>query len=115
MRRRPCRPVGAGGYPDRNQPAAVYTVPAWRSARTYGETTTWAEVLVEKGRGRILGAHLVGHGAEETIHTFALAIEEGIDSSRAAPKGSTRCTKGQLEGPARVEEASSHGEEPRHE
>lgn len=87
------------------QPAAVYTVPAlatvgmneaaatesgldfevrtndmrdWRSARTYGETAAWAKVLLEKESGRILGAHLVGHGAEETIHTFALAIEKHI-------------------------------------
>jgi len=91
-----------------HQPAAVHTVPAlatvgwseqaareagldfevlthdmarWRSARTYGETAAWAKVLVEKGSGRILGAHLVGHGAEETIHTFALAVEKGIPAS----------------------------------
>ena len=95
------------------QPAAVYTVPAlatvglsereaaeagldfevrkndmreWRSARTYGETAAWAKVVLEKGSGRILGAHLVGHGAEETIHTFALAIEKGISASEIASR-----------------------------
>lgn len=96
-----------------HQPAAVYTVPAlatvgsgeeaasaagldfevrthdmtgWRSARTYGETAAWAKVLVEKRTGRILGAHLLGHGAEETIHTFALAIEKGIPASELAER-----------------------------
>lgn len=91
-----------------HQPAAIYTVPSvatvglteeqardqgrvfqahvndmreWRSARTYAETTAWSKVLVEDGTDRILGAHLVGHGAEETIHTFALAIEKGLTAT----------------------------------
>ena len=34
--------------------------------------------MVEKGTGRILGAHLLGHGCEEVINVFALAIEAGI-------------------------------------
>jgi glutathione reductase (NADPH) len=94
-------------------PAAVYTVPAlatvglseqeateagldfevrtndmrgWRSARTYGETAAWAKVLIDRGSGRILGAHLVGHAAEETIHTFALAIEQGMPASEIASR-----------------------------
>ncbi len=49
---------------------------SWRSARTYGEEAAWAKVLLDED-GRILGAHLVGHGAPETIHTFAAAIEHG--------------------------------------
>ena len=49
-----------------------------RSARTYAETAAWAKVLVEADSGKILGAHLVGHGAEEVIHLFALAIRHGI-------------------------------------
>jgi glutathione reductase (NADPH) len=50
----------------------------WRSARTYAETTAFAKVLVEKGSGHILGAHLLGHGAVETIHAFAFAIRHGV-------------------------------------
>ena len=95
------------------QPAVVYAVPAlatvglseeaaaeagldfevrtndmreWRSARTHGERVAWAKVLVEKGSGRILGAHLVGHGAEETIHTFALAIEKAVPAREIAER-----------------------------
>ncbi len=32
------------------------------------------KTLVEEGTGRILGAHLVGPGAEEVINLFGLAI-----------------------------------------
>ena len=53
---------------------------------TYAETAAWAKVLVAKQSQRILGAHLVGHGAEETIHTFALAIEKGMPASEIAER-----------------------------
>jgi len=89
-------------------PSAVYTVPAvasvgmtedeaskgglkfnartndmasWRSARTYAETASFAKVLVEDDSGKILGAHMVGHGAEEVIHLFAFAMKHGITAS----------------------------------
>ena len=58
----------------------------WRSARTHAETSAWSKVLVENGSGRILGAHLVGHGAEETIHSFALAIEKNITAREIASR-----------------------------
>lgn len=94
-------------------PAALYTVPAaatvglteeeavrggldfdvrtndmrpWRSARTHAEARAWAKVLVDRSNGRILGAHLVGHGAEETIHSFALAIEKGMTADEIASR-----------------------------
>lgn len=92
-------------------PSAIYTVPAlasvgmsveqaelsgldyevkindmtsWRSARTYAETAAFAKVLVEKSSGRILGAHMLGHGAEEVIHLFAVAIKTGQAASDLA-------------------------------
>lgn len=51
---------------------------SWRSARTYAEETAYAKVLLERGTGKILGAHLLGHGSQETIHAFAFAISEGL-------------------------------------
>ena len=97
---------GNGQVPDYlSIPSAVYSVPAvasvglseaeardrgldfavkandlrdWRSARTYAETVAYSKILVENGSGRILGAHLVGHGAEESIHLFALAMKHGL-------------------------------------
>lgn len=89
-------------------PSAVYTVPAiatvgmteaeasaagkqfeakvndlsgWMSGRTYAETVAWAKVLVETDSGKILGAHLAGHGAEEVIHIFAFAMRYGVPAS----------------------------------
>jgi len=50
----------------------------WRSAKSYAETAALAKVLIEKESGKILGAHVLGHGAEEIIHTFAFAIKFGL-------------------------------------
>ncbi len=52
----------------------------WRSARTYAENAALSKVLLEKESGKILGAHLLGHGAQEVIHTFALAMKYGISA-----------------------------------
>ena len=57
---------------------------SWRSARTYAETVAFSKVLVEEESDRILGAHLVGHGAEEVIHLFALAIKHGLSATDLA-------------------------------
>lgn len=92
-----------------HMPAGVYTVPAlasvglteaeatdkglsfavktnhmtgWRSARTHAETAAWSKVLVEDETGRILGAHIVGHGAEEVIHLLSFAMQHGIAAAQ---------------------------------
>jgi glutathione reductase (NADPH) len=39
------------------------------------------KVLIEKGSGRILGAHLLGPDAAETINLFALAIKHDLTAS----------------------------------
>jgi len=89
-------------------PSAVYTVPAlasvgltevqakeqgfntsisvnhmedWFSARTYAETRAYAKVIVDADSDLILGAHMVGHGAEELINIFALAKAHGITAT----------------------------------
>jgi glutathione reductase (NADPH) len=54
----------------------------WYSSRRVGEDCSGSKVLIEKGTDRILGAHLLGHGCEETINTFALAIEAGFTAGR---------------------------------
>ena len=92
-------------------PANVYTVPAlasvgltedeardqglaftvkandmteFRSSKTHAETVAFSKVLVEDGGGRILGAHMVGHGAEEVIHLFAFAMKHNVTASELA-------------------------------
>ena len=56
----------------------------WRSARTYAETAAFSKVIIEKTSVRILGAHLVGHGAEEVIHLFAFAMKHGVTAQGLA-------------------------------
>lgn len=46
----------------------------WYSSRRIAERTAAFKVIIEEGSDRILGAHLLGPGAEETINLFALAI-----------------------------------------
>jgi glutathione reductase (NADPH) len=58
--------------------ARVNDMRSWRSARTHGEEVAWAKVLINRASDRIVAAHLVGHGATETINAFALAIRHDI-------------------------------------
>ena len=53
----------------------------WYSARRVGEDCTGYRVLIGEDDGRILGAHLLGPGAEETINLFALAVRAGLRAS----------------------------------
>jgi glutathione reductase (NADPH) len=104
--------LGANAKPDYSTiPSAVYTVPAiasvgldeaaakaadydpivkindlrdWRSAKTYAEAIAFAKVLIDPQTGHILGAHLAGHGAEEVIHLFTLAMKTGLTATDLA-------------------------------
>ena len=51
---------------------------SWRSGRTYAEDLAFAKVLMEPNGGRVLGAQLAGHDAQEMINVFAMAIRFGI-------------------------------------
>jgi glutathione reductase (NADPH) len=53
----------------------------WFNTKRVGETTSGFKVLVEEGSDRILGAHLLGPHADETINLFATAIRLGIPAS----------------------------------
>lgn len=50
----------------------------WYTARRMGERVYGYKTLVERGSGRIVGAHLVGPQADEIINLFALAIRQGV-------------------------------------
>lgn len=54
---------------------------AWFNTRRMGETTAGFKVLIEEGTDRIIGAHLLGPNAHETINLFAVAIRLGIRAS----------------------------------
>jgi glutathione reductase (NADPH) len=52
----------------------------WYTARRLAEPVYGFKVLVDEASRRILGAHLVGPGAEDTINLFALAIRERLST-----------------------------------
>jgi glutathione reductase (NADPH) len=54
----------------------------WYSSRRLGAATSAFKVLIERGTDRIVGAHLLGPHADETINLFALAMHAGIPSGR---------------------------------
>jgi len=56
----------------------------WRSARMHAEPVAISKVLLEKEGGRILGAHLLGHGSSEIIHLFAFAMKHNVTASELA-------------------------------
>lgn len=64
--------------------AKVNEMTDWRSAKTHAETAAFAKVLVAEDTGLVLGAHMVGHGAEEVIHLFAFAMQHGVPAAALA-------------------------------
>lgn len=53
----------------------------WFSSRRIGESCSGFKVLIEESSDRILGAHLLGPHAEETINFFALAIRQEMTAT----------------------------------
>ena len=54
----------------------------WYSSIRVGARSTGYKVLVEHGTGLILGAHLIGPGAEEQINLFAMAMSAGLTANK---------------------------------
>lgn len=54
----------------------------WYSSLRVGVRHSAYKVLVEKETGKILGAHLIGPGAEEQINLFAMAMAAGLSANR---------------------------------
>jgi glutathione reductase (NADPH) len=52
------------------------------SSRRLGDACSGSSVLVERTSRRILGAHLLGPHADETINLFALAMRAGVTADR---------------------------------
>jgi len=60
----------------------VEVTTGWYSSRRVAEEVSAYKVLVERGTGRIAGAHILGTGAEEQINLFALAIRHGLTADQ---------------------------------
>jgi glutathione reductase (NADPH) len=54
----------------------------WYSSRRIAEECSGYKVLVEKGTGKVLGAHILGEGSDELINVFALAVRHGLTAEQ---------------------------------
>ena len=54
----------------------------WLSSTRVGLKHTAAKTLVERSTGRILGAHFLGHGAEDVANVFAIAIAQRMTAEQ---------------------------------
>jgi len=54
---------------------------SWYSSRRVADRYSGFKTLIDEETGRILGAHLLGPDAAETINIFALAIRKGLTST----------------------------------
>jgi len=54
----------------------------WYSSLRVGAVASGFKVLVERETGLILGAHLIGPGAEEQINLFTMAMGAGLTADR---------------------------------
>ncbi|MBO6940570.1 MAG: NAD(P)/FAD-dependent oxidoreductase [Deltaproteobacteria bacterium] len=54
----------------------------WYSSLRVGARRSGYKVFVEHGTGTILGAHLIGPGAEEQINLFAMAMGAGLTANQ---------------------------------
>jgi glutathione reductase (NADPH) len=54
----------------------------WYSSIRVAEPYTAYKTLVDKGTGRILGAHIMGPGAEEQLNLLTLAMKAGITANQ---------------------------------
>ena len=55
--------------------------PTWFTAVQSAEAVYGYKTIVEKATDKLLGAHLVGPHAEETINLFALAVRHGLKAA----------------------------------
>jgi glutathione reductase (NADPH) len=55
---------------------------SWYSSRRVGETASAFKTVIEADSGRLLGAHILGPHAEETINLFAMAMRSGVTAHR---------------------------------
>lgn len=54
----------------------------WYSSRRVRAGVGAFKTIADRASGRLLGAHLIGHNAEETINLFALALRAGLTADQ---------------------------------
>lgn len=67
---------------NRNYQVNYQSVPNWYNARRLNEEHYAFKILIDKDSNKILGAHLIGPEAEETINLFAMAMNANLRASQ---------------------------------
>lgn len=60
---------------------SVNDMTGWFSGKSYSENVAWSKVLIDEEADKVVGAHLIGHNADDIIHVFSLAMQHGIPAS----------------------------------
>ena len=58
------------------------SVPHWYAAKHLGEKTYAYKVIIDKKSNLVVGAHIIGPNAEETINVFAVAMQAGMKAQK---------------------------------
>ncbi len=59
---------------------AFHDLNSLRVSEIYNEQAAFSKVIIDRRSNLILGAHILGHGAQELINIFALAMKFGISA-----------------------------------
>jgi glutathione reductase (NADPH) len=57
---------------------AINDMTGWFSGKSYAESLAWSKVLIDEDSDQIVGAHLIGHHADDLVHLFAFAMTHKI-------------------------------------
>lgn len=60
---------------------AVNDMTGWFSGKSYAETLAWSKILIDEESDQIIGAHLLGHHADDIIHILSFAMKHKVSVS----------------------------------
>lgn len=60
---------------------AVNDMTGWFSGKSYAESLAWSKVLIDEESDQIIGAHMLGHHADDLIHLIAFAMKHKVTAS----------------------------------
>ncbi|WP_262694718.1 dihydrolipoyl dehydrogenase family protein [Kordiimonas aquimaris] len=64
-----------------NVKTSINDMSGWFSGKSYAESVAWCMVLVDDDTDQIVGAHMIGHNADDLIHVFSLAMKHKISAT----------------------------------
>lgn len=60
---------------------AVNDMSSWFSGKSYAESLAWAKLLIDEESDQIVGAHILGHHADDLIHVIAFSMKHKVTAS----------------------------------